>query len=182
MPAQPDAVGQLRAGDVERPLLLRRGDRDPKVLFRDRVLGEDRRRIRNLDTQMGRRRRRRDLLPLGEVAAESIQVAIAPYCSVGEIGERPAADERMERGARGVEDPNKVLVRLAEPLSGERQPASGQGGKGKHRVCPEGDEHGLGIGDQALGGLVIALLRACDRLGKSCGDHIPKRADLLGDR
>ena len=26
----------------------------------------------------------------------------------------------MERGARGVEDSNKVLVRLAEPLSGER--------------------------------------------------------------
>ena len=87
----------------------------------------------------------------------------------------------MERDARGVEDPNEVLVRLAEPLSGERQPAARECGEGKHRVRPQRDEQRLGLGDQALGGLVFALLRTCDRLGEPCGHHVPQRADLLRD-
>src|SRR6476660_1509695 len=108
---------------------------------------------------MRRGRRLRYLLPLGEVAADRVQVAVAAYRRVGEIGERPAAHERMERGARGVEDSNEVLERLAEPLSGKREPPSCQGGKGEHRVRPQRDEQRLGVGDQPLGSLVLALLR-----------------------
>ena len=130
---------------------------------------------------MRRACRRGDLLPLGEVAANRVEVAVAAHRRIGEIGERPAADERMEGDARGVEDPNEVLVRLAEPLSGKRQPASREGGEGKHRVRPQRDEHRLGLGDQALGGLVLALLRTCDRLGEPRGHHVPQRADLLRD-
>src|SRR4051812_37308039 len=104
MPPQPGSIGELRAGGVEGPLRLRRRDRDPEALSRDGVLGEDRRRVRDLNLQVRRGRRLRDLLPLGEVAADRVEVAVAAYRRVGEIGERPAADEGMERGALGVED------------------------------------------------------------------------------
>ena len=75
-----------------------------------------------------------DLFPLGEVAANCVEVAVASNCRIGQIGERPAADEGMERDARGVEDPNEVLVRVAEPLAGKRQPAARECGEGEHRV------------------------------------------------
>src|SRR5262249_50834264 len=123
MPAQPGALPQLPAGDAERPLLAPSRDRDAEVLFGDCVLGEDRRRARDLDLQIRRRCPRSDLLPLGEVAVDALEVAVAPYRSVGEVGEHPAAVEPMERSAFVVEDPNEVLVRLPKPLSGERQPA-----------------------------------------------------------
>jgi Metallo-beta-lactamase superfamily len=100
---------------------------------------------------------------------------------IGEIGECPTADERMERDARRVEDPNEVLIRLAEPLSGKRQPAARECSESKHRVCPQRDEQRLRLGDQALGGLVFTLLRTCDRLGEPCGHQVPQRAGLLRD-
>ena len=90
------------------------------------VVGEERGRVGQLDLQMGRPGVGRDLLPLAQNAANQIEVAVAVYGRLDQVGERPAAHEGLVGGVGGSEDADQVGVRLGGPLGREGRSSARQ--------------------------------------------------------
>jgi hypothetical protein len=103
--------------------------------------------------------------PLEQDLVHDLAVTIAKTGRVGEIGQRPTADELLECDVVRVEDPQQVRERLGEALVGKRLSAACQRDQREKRVRPERQERRLGRVDELLGGLVRATPRSAREVG-----------------
>jgi hypothetical protein len=113
------------------------------------------------------------------MAADEIQITVAADRRVDEIGERCPTQERLERNIGRIKESCNVLVGVGKPSGGEFGATSGECDHGKERSCSQLQKHCLRLGNEVLGGIVVAALGHGGRQRQLGRGHVQRLPGLF---